>query len=134
MLKSRSVYIEKSLVVQGMELMQIVGIKDLDDMEIEVINRISNRYFEKVARGLKNLSGIIIHVKKYNKSGRHQKYSIHVKVSAGKRVFVSTKAQDWYLNTCLHKSFEDILHQLEHEFHLKDQNQKVASVRKIPLS
>ncbi|MBI2546775.1 hypothetical protein HYV81_06375 [Candidatus Woesearchaeota archaeon] len=109
---------------------QVIGMDELDDMEIDAVDRLSDRYYNKIGRKLKKLSGIAIHIKKYNKAGKQQKCSVHVKAVAGKRVFASTKAVDWYLNTALHKAFEDILRQVEHEFHVDDQHQKAGSVRK----
>ena len=100
-----------------MEPIQIVGIKDLDDMEIDAINRIANRYYPKIERSLKGEIGVTIHVKSIHKQGTQKKYDIHVKARAPKETFVSTKGIDWDINKALRMSFEDILHRIEHTSH-----------------
>lgn len=108
-----------------MEPIQIIGIKDLDEMEIEAVNRLANRYYGKIQREIKNLTSLAIRIKSYDKEGREKKYSIHVKVIAPTRIFVSTKAFDWDLDKALHKSFRDVIRQLHHSLHTDDQHRKV---------
>ena len=108
-----------------MEPIQIIGIKDLDEMEIEAVNRLANRYFGKIQREIKKINSVAIHIKSYEKEGREKKYSIHVKVMAPTRIFVSTKAVDWNLETVLHKSFRDVIREIKHRLHTDDQHKKV---------
>jgi len=108
-----------------MEPIQIIGIKDLDEMEIEAVNRLANRYYGKIQREIKNLTSLAIHIKSYEKEGREKKYSIHVKVMAPTRIFVSTKAHDWDLNKALHMSFRDVIREIKHRLHTDDQHKKV---------
>jgi len=107
-----------------MEPIQIIGIKNLDDMEIDAVNRLANRYFVKIQREIKKINSLVIHIKSYEKEGRQRKYSVHVKVLAPTRIFVSTKANDWNLEKALHKSFADIIHRLHHSLHTDDQHPK----------
>lgn len=108
-----------------MEPIQIIGIKDLDDMEVDAVNRLANRYFGKIQREIKKINSVAIHIKSYEKQGREKKYSIHVKVMAPTRIFVSTKAFDWDLDKALHKSFRDVIREIKHRLHTDDQHRKV---------
>ena len=107
-----------------MEPIQIIGIKDLDDMEIDIVNRLANRHFGKIQRQIKKTSSLAIHVKSYNKEGTQRKYSVHVKLIAPTRIFVSTKAIDWNLEKALHMSFVDLIKQLQHSLHTDNQRKK----------
>jgi|TARA_Y100000310_G_scaffold344951_1_gene460723 hypothetical protein len=107
-----------------MEPLQIIGIKGLDEMEIEAVNRVSNRYYGKIQRQIKKINSLAVHIKSYEKEGSQKKYSIHVKLIAPARIFVSTKAFDWDLERTLHKSFRDIIRQLKHSLHTDDQHKK----------
>lgn len=108
-----------------MEPIQIIGIRDLDEMEIESVNRLANRYFPKIQREIKKINSVAIHIKSYEKEGREKKYSIHVKVMAPTGIFTSTKAFDWNLETALHKSFNDVIREMQHSLHTDDQYKKV---------
>ena len=108
-----------------MEPIQIIGIKDLDEMEVEAVNRLANRYFGKIQREIKKINSVAIHIKSYEKEGRGKKYSIHVKVMAPTRIFTSTKTFDWDLNKALHKSFRDVIREIKHRLHTDDQHRKV---------
>jgi hypothetical protein len=105
-----------------MENVQIIGTKELDEMEIEAINRIASRYYPKVERELKNEIKLVIQVKAYNKLGSQKKYSLNVKVLAPTRTFASSKNVDWNLEKVLHKSLDDIIKIIRHQLHTDDQN------------
>ncbi|MAH02021.1 MAG: hypothetical protein QF798_02265 [Candidatus Woesearchaeota archaeon] len=107
-----------------MEPIQITGIKDLDEMEIESVNRLANRYYSKIQREIKNITSLTVHIKSYEKQGREKKYSVHVKVIAPTRIFVSTKTSDWDLEKALHKSFRDVIREMQHSLHTDDQHKK----------
>ena len=53
-----------------------------------------------------------------------KKYSVHVKVIAPTRIFVSTKTSDWDLEKALHKSFRDVIREMQHSLHTDDQHKK----------
>ena len=107
-----------------MEPIQITGIKDLDEMEIESVNRLANRYYPKIQREIKNITSLTVHIKSYEKQGREKKYSVHVKVIAPTRIFVSTKTSDWDLEKALHQSFRDVIREMQHSLHTDDQHKK----------
>lgn len=107
-----------------MEPIQIIGIKDLDEMEIESVNRIANRYYGKIQRQIKNTASLVVHIKSYEKEGKQRKYAIHVKVIAPAGIFTSTKAVDWNLEKALHKSFEEVEKRIQHSLHTDNQHKK----------
>ena len=107
-----------------MEPIQIIGIKDLDEMEVESVNRLANRYFGKIQRQIKKINSLAVHIKSYDKEGRQKKYSVHVKVIAPTKIFVSTKNHDWDLNKALHESFRDVIREMQHRLHTDDQHNK----------
>lgn len=107
-----------------MEPIQIIGIKDLDDMEIDAVSRLANRYYPKIQREFKDETSLVIHVKSYEKEGRQRKYSVHVKVIAPTRKIVSTKAFDWDINKAFHKAFKYIIHRLHHSLHTDEQHKR----------
>jgi hypothetical protein len=110
-----------------MQEIQIIGVKDLDDMEMEAIHRLANRYYGKIQRELQNTTSLKVHIKSYDKQGRQKKYSVHVQVIAPTHTFVSTKAVDWNLEKALHKSFEDVRKIIQHRLHTDDQRRKPYS-------
>lgn len=108
-----------------MEGIQVIGAKDLDDMEIDAVNRLANKYLPKIMRELKNDVSLVIHVKKYKKYNHvkeYGKYSIHVRAIAPMRIFVSTKGFDWRINAALHKAFKDIINEIHHRLHTEEQH------------
>ena len=106
---------------------RVVGMEGLDEMEIDAINRMSNRYHEKIQREFNNVASLVIHPKKYRKEGRWWKYSIHVRAIAPTRIFVSTNGIDWVLEKALRSAFEDIIQQLHHSLHTDEQHGKASS-------
>jgi len=108
-----------------MEPIQIIGIKDLDDMEVEAVNRLANRYYGKIQREIQNITSVVVHIKSYRKQGRQRNYSVHVKVMAPTRIFVSTKTHDWNLEKSLHQSFGDVIREIQHSLHTDDQHRKI---------
>ncbi|MBI2650889.1 hypothetical protein HYX01_00255 [Candidatus Woesearchaeota archaeon] len=107
-----------------MQQIQIIGVRDLDEMEIESINRIANRHYQKIQRELKNDISIKLHIKSHKKEGKQKKYSMHVKVITPTRTFASTKAFDWKLENALHKSFTDVMKIIQHSLHTDNQHKK----------
>lgn len=107
-----------------MEPIQIIGVKELDEFELPLVNKLANEYYQKIQRELQNVTSVVIHIKSYEKEGKRKKYSIHVRVIAPTRIFESSKAQDWDLARTLHKAFRDIERELQHKLHTDDQRPK----------
>lgn len=107
-----------------MEPIQIIGIKHLDEIELESVNRIANRYYAKIQRGFKKEISITIYIKAYEKQGVQKKYSVHIKVLAPTGIFASTKNSDWRLENAMHKSLEHVMKIIQHSLHTDDQHRK----------
>ncbi|MEM4282119.1 MAG: hypothetical protein QXU88_00500 [Candidatus Woesearchaeota archaeon] len=98
------------------EVLQFVGIRELEPEEQEVLHRLSTEYYEKIKRDLPNLIGVTVHVKCYEKEGRRKKYSLHVRVGAPTKVIESCNADDWEFSRAIHKAFKDVRQQIVHIF------------------
>src|SRR3989338_2978496 len=107
------------------KFIQFVGINKLEPEEKSIIKDISSEFFEKLKRKIKELEQIIVHLKFYTSGGR-KKYSFHIRTVASTKTFESCKAHDWDLARAIRKSFEDLMHQVEHSFK-SDQTRKSRS-------
>jgi len=99
-----------------MEQIKIIGIKELDDNEIETVNRLAKEYYSKIQRAIKNITSIVMHVKTYNITGKRKQYEINVKVVAPTKTFDS-KATEWELAKALHMALGKVERMIEHRFH-----------------
>ena len=99
------------------EVIQFVGVSDLDAAEQAVVHSLTTEHFEKIKRKLHNIVNMSVHVKCYMKDGDRKKYSLNVKVSAPTKSFDSNMSDDWELPRALHKAFDNIMHQIEHRLH-----------------
>lgn len=97
-----------------MEPIQFIGVKELDNVQQTIVNKLSTEYYDKIQRELKNLTSIVVHVKAYEKEGKKSKFSIHLRAIAPTKIFESTKAADWDLARALHKAFKDLERQILH--------------------
>ena len=99
-----------------MEQIKIIGIKELNDNEVEIINRLAKEYYRKIERAIKNITSIVIHLKTYNITGKRKQYEINVKIVAPTKSFDS-KAAEWDLAKALHIAFNKVERMIEHRFH-----------------
>ena len=106
------------------ELIQIIGMRNLDDNQKPVVNKLVNEYYQKFFRTLKNEISLQVHIKKTDKGGKRKRYELRVRVNAPTRIFESKKALDWDLQRTLHKAFKDLESQFKHKLHTDDQHNK----------
>lgn len=99
------------------EIIQFIGLKELEPMEQETVQRLATENYEKVKRALNNTTSLKIHIKTYKKQGEQKKFSIHILAAFPGRTIESTKAHDFELPRALHKAFNDIKEQIKHKFH-----------------
>ena len=95
---------------------QFIGIKELDEAEIGLINKLANEYYEKISRSLKDIASVILDLKIYDKAGRRQKYSLHIRV-IGPFKTIEASAVDWDLARVTHESFKALENEIKHIFH-----------------
>ena len=101
-----------------MEEIQYVGLKELTDEEQDSLRKLCTEHYAKLQR-IHAAQSFFVHVKVYEKAGARKKYALHLKVTlASNKIIESCKSHDWELHAALHKSFEEIEHQLQHKLHL----------------
>jgi len=110
-----------------MEPIQVIGIDQLGlDSEKDMVNKLSNEYYVKIKRALKNITSITLHIKQHSKGGKRKKSDIRVKVVAPTRIFESQES-DWDLARAIHRAFKNIERQLQHKLRTDDQRDKPYS-------
>ncbi|MBI4140387.1 hypothetical protein HY485_00975 [Candidatus Woesearchaeota archaeon] len=98
------------------QVLQFVGLNSLTIEEQDAVSTIATKEYEKAQRTLKNTLSMVVHIKCYEKEGGKKKYSLHIRAIAPTRIIESCKSHDWDLVRALHKSFQDIHHQIAHLF------------------
>ncbi|MDP6641822.1 MAG: hypothetical protein QGF74_00360 [Candidatus Nanoarchaeia archaeon] len=99
-----------------MENITYVGLKKLDEDEIEVINKLTERFYPKINREFDSVN-LTVDVKKYDPTGKRGKYSIHLRIDHPNiKNILSAKEFDWDLATSLHKTFDNLMSEIEHKF------------------
>ena len=106
------------------EVIQFIGVSDLEPEEQSVVNRLSTEYYDKLKRQINNMTSLKVHVKVADKEGNRKRFDIHTHLIAPTRKFSSTKAQDWDLPRTLHKSFQDLENQIRHALHTDETRPK----------
>ncbi|MEM4246820.1 MAG: hypothetical protein QXR48_04135 [Candidatus Woesearchaeota archaeon] len=100
------------------ELIQFVGVNELDAEQQALVSKLSTENFEKFTRLLKNIEQMTVHIKSYEQEGQRKKFSLHVRLKAPTMAIIeSCKSHDFDLARALHKAFDDIRAQIEHKFH-----------------
>ncbi len=99
------------------EVIQFVGVKELEPSEQAIVNKLSSEYYDKLKRTINNIASLKVHVKVMSDEGKRKKYHMHTQLLAPTKTYTSTKATDWDLARVLHKSFQDLEHQLSHHLH-----------------
>lgn len=100
------------------ELIQFIGVSELQPEQQELVSRLSTESFEKFTRLLKNIEQMVVHVKSYESEGGKKKFSLHVRLKAPTSAIIeSCKSHDFDLARALHRAFDDIRTQIEHKFH-----------------
>ncbi len=100
-----------------------IGIRNINADEKNDLDQLLARLLPKLERKLPAMSDVTIHIKTYQKGGNRKKYSFHLRVCSGKRVF-EAHHPDWELRTAVHRVFAELLSQLDHQLHLNDQRPK----------
>ncbi len=100
------------------EMIQFVGVNELNAEEQELVSRLSTESYEKFTRILKNIEQMVVHIKTYENEGQKKKFALHIRVKAPTSAIIeSCKSHDFDLARALHKAFDDIRVQIEHKFH-----------------
>ena len=105
-----------------MVLIQTKGFEVIGNKQKEDFDKIVNDGLLKIQRKLKTINSLNIHLKEYSKEGR-VKYSIHAHVTDSFGT-IEADAADWDFNRTLHKVFTKLQSEIEHKFHLNNQNKR----------
>jgi len=100
-----------------MEAIQFIGLNELTAEDQARVKDLSAEHYEKIKRGLKNITSLNIHIKLHKKEGNRKKYSVKLKAIAPTAILTSTKAVDWDIARVMHKAFQDIEQEIKHRFH-----------------
>jgi ribosome-associated translation inhibitor RaiA len=106
-----------------MDPINVTGIKELNDIEKQAVNKMANEYYTKIQRLVSNAVSLLIHVKVYKKEGKRKKYSLKLKVVAPTRIFESN-SHEWDLNKALHQLFDAMIKELKKAFSRKESYHK----------
>jgi len=94
-------------------IIQFIGLKKLNEDEISILNRISNKEKGKIDREIKN-SKVILSIKKDDKDGKRSRYSIEAKINAPNTKFAA-QSQEWDLAKATHKVFNKLEQEINHK-------------------
>ncbi|MBW3005129.1 hypothetical protein KY310_04825 [Candidatus Woesearchaeota archaeon] len=106
------------------EIIQFIGVSDLEPMEQEAVQRLTTESYGKIKRDLKNITSLKVHVKTYKKEGEQKKFSLHVQAVYPGGTISSNKAHDFELPRAIHKAFNDIKEQIHHKLHTDTNREK----------
>jgi len=100
----------------------------LDEKSKENFQKLFDEYTKKIDHKLKNIELFRVHLKEYNERGeigdKQRKFSIHIHLSGSGKTF-EADAHDWDLKRAFHKVFTKIENEIEHVFHVSDQNKRL---------
>ena len=99
-----------------MENIKIIGMKNLNEDELEVVKGLANEYYEKIQRIIKNIDSVIIHIKTFDTTGERKRYEIKLKVIAPTKSF-DAQSSEWDLAKAVHVVFNEMQKIIEHRFH-----------------
>lgn len=102
------------------EIIEIIEKDNLDSSELQMVEREAGFHAPKITKSINGVSKIDVMAKPYHEEGKNKEYSIYVAVNLGSRKFEADN-RDWRLSPGVRNAFEKIMQELEHEFHLSDQ-------------
>lgn len=103
--------------------LQTINFDLLNEQEKEDFQKLFNEYLKKIERKLKNINYFIVHFKEYEKDGKGKKFSIHVKIISSAKT-IEADTFDWDFKRAVHKVFNKLEQEIEHRFHVLDQNKR----------
>ncbi|MBW2967862.1 hypothetical protein KY362_05230 [Candidatus Woesearchaeota archaeon] len=98
-----------------MEKIQYKGLSELEDVDQAMVRTLTEEYYPKIQRELKNVTSLVVHIKGSSKGGHRTRYELGVRAEAPTRIFES-HTEEWDLARGLHKVFKDIEREIQHHF------------------
>lgn len=99
-----------------MEQIQFKGLKELEDVDQEMVKKLAEEYYGKIKRELHNELTLVIHIKTSSKEGHRHRYEVKVRAECPSKIFES-HAEEWDLATGIHGPLKDLKTQVQHTFH-----------------
>lgn len=102
-----------------MDQIQFVGLKELEDVDQEMVQKLCTEYYGKIKRMLNNEVDVKVHIKTYKEEGARHKYSINISANAPTVKFDASKQSQkatWDLASAVHEQFKGLMREIEHHF------------------
>lgn len=97
-----------------------IDLKVLGDDEVQNVQQLTLRYYEKLQRMFPR-SSLELRFKRYRKTGKRAKYSVHCRVDAPS-IIARANASYWDLALTMHKVLNKVHNELEHKYKLESQH------------
>ena len=104
--------------MKQINIIKFVGLKNLTNIQQKEVKDILNYQYEKIHRLIRNITNLIITIKVYDKQGKANKFSVHIRLESPTQQFTSN-ASDWDLNKTLHKAIGKVINEIQHTFKQK---------------
>ena len=104
-------------------IIHVKGIDLLSEKEKQLITHLLNEYSVRIQRQIKNITSFNFDLKKYEKTGKMQKFSVHARVKGLTGSFEADYG-DWDLARTIHKVFNKLMNEIEKRLHISDQHLK----------
>lgn len=103
------------------------GAEDISSYEKDTIKDMSQEYYGKINRNLKNIISFDVYAKCYKKEENVKRFQINVKVISPNHVFESS-SDKFGLLEAIKDAMQKIINEIEHKTH---SSEKPVSVRKL---
>lgn len=101
--------------VPASENIQYVGLKVLTPEQARDVMQFTANAYKKLLRDFSDVQ-MIVHVKKYNDSGKRAKYSVHMRLVGPNTVELIANRADWDLRLALNKVVDNLALEAVHKF------------------
>ena len=98
-----------------MERIKLIGLENFDEIEKFDIQEMTKANYDKLSKEFEEIT-LVLHAKKYDKSGKKCKYALNAKIEKGEGVLSNAKYADWDLKKTLHKLFDKLDYGIKHKF------------------
>jgi len=95
-------------------VLRYVGIKSLGESDSFTVKRISEKVYPKLLRYMPDAELVLI-IKKYEKTGNRQKFSVHSKLNNPKMKFKS-ESFDWDISKATHKALNKLQTEVKRKY------------------
>ena len=106
--------------IPDQDLIQFTGLKELEQMDQNTVQKITTENFEKIKRMLQNITQLRVLIKEYKTEGKpdkKKKYAVHLQVSSATETMDVDKTQEYDLAKAMHKAFTGLKDLIEHRIH-----------------